>query len=35
MLADIAVLTGGTVIVEEAGMKLESANIQHLELLKE
>ena len=29
MLADIAVLTGGTVIVEEAGMKLESANIQH------
>ena len=25
MLADIAVLTGGTVIVEEAGMKLESA----------
>jgi chaperonin GroEL len=29
MLADIAVLTGGTVIVEEAGMKLESATLQH------
>lgn len=29
MLEDIGVLTGGTVIVEEAGMKLESANLQH------
>ena len=29
MLADIAVLTGGTVIVEETGMKLESATLQH------
>ena len=29
MLEDIAVLTGGTVIVEEAGMTLEAANLQH------
>ena len=29
MLEDIGVLTGGTVIVEEAGMKLESATLQH------
>ena len=29
MLEDIAVLTGGTVIVEEAGMSLEAANLQH------
>jgi len=29
MLEDIGVLTGGTVIVEETGMKLEAANLQH------
>ena len=29
MLEDIATLTGGTVIMEEAGMTLESANLQH------
>ena len=29
MLEDIAILTGGTVIMEEAGMTLESANLQH------
>ena len=29
LLEDIAVLTGGTVIVEEAGMTLEAANLQH------
>jgi chaperonin GroEL len=30
MLEDIAVLTGGTVISEEKGFKLESATLQHL-----
>jgi len=30
MLADIAVLTGGTVISEDVGMKLENAEIDHL-----
>ncbi|CRX37442.1 chaperonin GroEL [Estrella lausannensis] len=30
MLQDIAVLTGGTVITEETGMKLEDADVQHL-----
>ncbi|MFA6255059.1 MAG: chaperonin GroEL [Patescibacteria group bacterium] len=30
MLADIAVLTGGTVISEDVGLKLEKADIEHL-----
>jgi chaperonin GroEL len=30
MLEDIAVLTGGTVITEEKGMKLEQASLEHL-----
>lgn len=30
MLRDIAVLTGGTVISEEVGLKLESATVEHL-----
>ncbi len=30
MLQDIAVLTGGTVIAEEVGLKLEDAQIEHL-----
>ncbi len=30
MLEDIAVLTGGTVITEEKGMKLEQATLEHL-----
>lgn len=30
MLQDIAVLTGGTVISEEVGLKLENADIEHL-----
>ncbi|RMD52363.1 chaperonin GroEL, partial [Candidatus Parcubacteria bacterium] len=30
MLEDIAILTGGTVISEEKGLKLESATIEHL-----
>jgi chaperonin GroEL len=30
MLEDIAILTGGTVIAEEVGLELESANLSHL-----
>ncbi len=30
MLEDIAILTGGKVIAEEAGMKLENAKLQDL-----
>ncbi len=30
MLADIAVLTGGSVITEELGLKLETASLEHL-----
>ncbi|MBI5754026.1 chaperonin GroEL [Candidatus Peregrinibacteria bacterium] len=30
MLKDIAILTGGTVITEEIGLKLESAELEHL-----
>jgi chaperonin GroEL len=34
MLEDIAILTGGTVISEERGFKLENATLEYSVLLK-